>query len=158
MTEPPEWPRDMPKRVERAEQLFGPMVPIGARLHTRSENEVYMTEPVEAPTPEDLALTYLRASGLTPTPDAVGQLVEAFLPCLKIMCERGYDPNGANWREGGWKSQLVDIRKKFKRLWYHAWIKSTFVVDHPRDMINYLGYYIRLEMKGEPCGDWGEPE
>jgi hypothetical protein len=93
-----------------------------------------------------------------PTPDAVAQLTDVFVPCLRIMCERGYDPTGATWREGGWRSQLVDIRKKFKRLWFHGWIKGRFVPDHGFDLINYVGYYQRLEMTGEPWGEWGEPE
>jgi|SRR5262252_2515472 len=108
---------------------------------------------------ETPARDFLREMGIEqPTPDAIGQLMEVFVPCLRIMCERGYDPTGASWRSGGWRSQLVDIRKKFTRLWFHAWIKGRFVKDHPIDMINYLGYFIRLEMKGEPWGDWGEPE
>ena len=106
-----------------------------------------------------IAREFLELIGIgNPTPDAVEQLTDVFVPCLEIMCERGYDPTGASWRSGGWRSQLVDIRKKFTRLWFHAWIKGRFVKDHPIDMINYLGYFIRLEMKGEPWGDWGEPE
>lgn len=106
----------------------------------------------------DLAEQFIRSLGIEPTPDAVAQLTEVFVPCLRIMCERGYDPNGATWREGGWRSQLVDVRKKFKRLWYHGWIQGKFVRDHPIDMINYLGFYIRAGTSGEPWGGWGEPE
>jgi hypothetical protein len=105
----------------------------------------------------DAAYTFFDQVGFMPTPDAVCQLVEVFLPCLAIMCERPYDPHGRTWREGGWRSQLVDIRKKFKRLWYHGWLQGKFVLDHPQDMINYLGFYIRLANEGEPWGDWGSP-
>lgn len=106
----------------------------------------------------DAAYAFMDACCLTPTPDAAEQLLEVFLPCLRIMCERGYDPTGATWQEGGWRSQLVDIRKKFKRLWFHAWVKGVFVRDHPIDMINYLGFFVRLGMNGKPWGSWGEPE
>lgn len=101
---------------------------------------------------------FFKAMGLTPTPDAMEQLLEVFVPCLRIMCERGYDPTGATWREGGWRSQLVDVRKKFKRLWFHGWIHGRFVPDHGFDLINYTGYYQRIAMSGKPWGEWGEPE
>jgi hypothetical protein len=116
--------------------------------------------PGSEPTDEQrAAVAFFKAMGISdPTPDAVGQLLEAFVPCLRIMCERGYDPTGATWREGGWRSQLVDVRKKFKRLWFHGWIKGRFVPDHGFDLINYVGYYQRLQMNGKPWGEWGEPE
>jgi hypothetical protein len=104
------------------------------------------------------ASRFMTDCGLAPTEDAVGQLVEVFLPCLRIMCERGYDPTGATWKEGGWRSQLVDIRKKFSRMWFHGWIHGEFRPDHGTDLINYVGYYQRLGMKGHPWGKWGEPE
>ncbi|SRR6266496_1661438 len=106
----------------------------------------------------DAAYTFMDAVGLSPTPDAVAQLTDVFVPCLRIMCERGYDPSGATWQEGGWRSQLIDIRKKFSRLWFHGWIKGVFRSDHGYDLINYVGYYQRLAMRGRPWGSWGEPE
>jgi hypothetical protein len=107
----------------------------------------------------DAVLQFFKSQGIDdPTPDAIGQLLEVFVPCLQIMCERGYDPTGKTWRQGGWRSQLVDIRKKFSRLWFHGWIKGRFVPDHGFDLINYVGYYQRLQMKGMPWGEWGEPE
>jgi hypothetical protein len=105
----------------------------------------------------DAAHTYLTECMLDPTPDAVEQLVEAFTPALAIMCERGYEKDGSTWKEGGWRSQLVDIRKKFKRIWFHGWIHGDFRPDHSIDMINYLGYYLRLGGKGDPWGTWGDP-
>jgi hypothetical protein len=124
----------------------GPPLHISVNREGQAEND------------QDRAWKFMVDCGLDPTPDAADQLAEVFLPCLRIMCERGYDPNGANWREGGWRSQLVDTRKKFKRLWFHAWIKGKFVPDHGFDMINYIGFYQRLKLSGEPWGDWGEPE
>ena len=105
---------------------------------------------------QEAAEAFLESVGLIdPTPDMIGQLLEVFVPCLKIMYERGYDPTGATWREGGWRSQLVDIRKKFSRLWRHGWLQGKFVPDHGLDLINYTAFYQRMEMKGEPWGNWG---
>lgn len=114
---------------------------------------------MEYPLMVDAAEQFLKSLGIDePTPDAIGQLLDVFVPCLQIMCERGYDPTGATWREGGWRSQLVDVRKKFKRLWFHGWIHGRFVPDHGFDLINYTGYYQRIAMQGKPWGNWGEPE
>ena len=108
---------------------------------------------------EGPAKDFLEECGIPdPTPDAIAQLLDVFVPCLQIMCERGYDPTGATWREGGWRSQLVDIRKKFSRLWRHGWLQGKFVPDHGLDLINYTAFYQRMEMKGEPWGNWGQPE
>lgn len=105
------------------------------------------------------ARTFFKSIGIDdPSMDAIAQLLNVFVPCLTIMCERGYDREGLTWREGGWRSQLVDVRKKFKRLWFHGWIRGIFVKDHPIDMINYLGFYVRSGTAGEPWGEWGEPE
>ena len=103
--------------------------------------------------------------GLNPTPDAIGQLVHAFLPSLGIMCgvnpdgtkRERYDPNGKTWRAEGWRGMLWKIRDKSDRLWFHGWRQGRLVVDHPHDMINYLGFYIRLDHKGDPWGKRGAP-
>src|SRR5258708_14130445 len=62
-------------------------------------------------TPFDAAERFMKECGLSPTHDAIEQLTDAFLPSLRIMCDRGYDPNGATWREPGWRCFLTDIRK-----------------------------------------------
>jgi hypothetical protein len=105
----------------------------------------------------DAAYTFLSENGLDPTPDAVAQLTDVFLPCLKIMCERGYDPNGETWKAGGWRSMLVDAKKKFDRMWYFGWLRGEFHPDHPIDAINFLGFYYRLHLSGKPWGTWGDP-
>lgn len=107
---------------------------------------------------QDICVQFMQNFGLDPTPDAIDQLRNVFVPCLRIMCERGYNPEGATWREGGWRSQLVDIRKKFTRLWQHGWLEGKFVLDHPLDLINYTAFYARIAMSGKPWGEWGEPE
>lgn len=95
--------------------------------------------------------------GLPLVPDAIEQLVEAFLPALKIICERGYHPEGNTWKEAGWRGILTDIKKKSNRLWYRSWIKGGFDKDSARDLINFAGFYIRLQNKGEEWGSWGPP-
>lgn len=100
---------------------------------------------------------FMESLGMTPTPDAIDQLLLAFVPALRIMIERGYDPNGATWREGGWRGILHEMRKKMSRLWFYSWIHGTFHADSGLDMINYGGFYVRLACSGMPWGSWGEP-
>jgi hypothetical protein len=97
---------------------------------------------------------FLRSVGLTPTDDAIDQLVDAFLPALSIICQRGYQPNGAVWKTGGVKGQVYEACKNMIRLRYHAWRGNTPARDTAIDAINYLGYYIRALLLGLP--EWGE--
>ena len=106
---------------------------------------------------EEAARKFLRSIGLNPTPDAVEQLAEVFVPALKIMCDRGYNPNGETWRKGGWRGQLLEIRKKCDRLWERSWLHGAFDYDSARDLVNYAGFYLRLGGKGEPWGELGAP-
>jgi hypothetical protein len=106
-------------------------------------------------TTRDAAYSYLQDCGLDPTPDAVGQLTEVFLPCLRIMCERGYDPKGSTWRKAGRLAVLADVRKKFERLWERAWIKGKRHDDSALDLINYTAFYLRADR--DRWGEWGEP-
>jgi hypothetical protein len=106
---------------------------------------------------KEAAEDFLKYCGLDPTPDAVDQLVEAFLPALRIMIERGYDPSGKTWRDGGWRGLVYELRKKIDRLWYRSWLGRQFDKDM-YDVINYAGFYIRLKCHGEPWGTKGEPD
>lgn len=112
----------------------------------------------EAITTRTAAVEYLDRCSVKPTPEAVAQLTEVFLPALRIVAERDYDPNGATWREGGWRGLLGEMRKKFGRLWYRAWKHGRYDHDSAIDMINYLAYYVRLHHEGEPWGEWGDPD
>lgn len=105
-------------------------------------------------TTRDAAYTFMKDCGLDPTEDAVGQLTEAFLPCLRIMCQRGYDPQGRTWRQAGRLGALADMRKKFFRLWERAWIRGGTHDDSAYDLINYTGFYLRIQGR---WGEWGEP-
>jgi hypothetical protein len=102
----------------------------------------------------DLAFDYMQKCGLDPTPDAVGQLSGPFLECLKIMCERPYDPDGATWRAEGWRGMIWKSRDKITRMWHNGWTKGRFVNDDALDAINYLGFYLRI--RGENGSEWGE--
>ena len=106
----------------------------------------------------DAAFSFLTKCGLDPTEDAVGQLTSAFLPALKIICERGYHPEGRTWRMAGWRGLLTDILKKSERLRFKSWIKGEFDWDDALDLINFCGFYYRLRNEGKPWGEWGEPE
>jgi hypothetical protein len=101
------------------------------------------------------ALEFLDRVGLVPTPDAIGQLTEAFLPCLAIICQRGWDPNGGTWRSSGVLGILGDVRKKFERLWERGWKHGKRHDDSGYDLMNYVGFYMRSGI--DRWGTWGEP-
>lgn len=111
-------------------------------------------------TTRDAAIAFLDACSLEPTPDAVSQLSEVFLPCLRIMCERGYDPKGGSWREQGWRGQLYEMMKRMRRLEFFGWRGRTLHEDSAIDMINYAGFLLRAyrDDPDHPWGDFGEPD
>jgi hypothetical protein len=104
---------------------------------------------------ESACRAFMIACGLEPTPDAVEQLSKVFLRCLKIMCERPWDPDGGTWRQSGILGVLTDIRKKFMRLWERGWKNGKRHDDSAFDLINYIGFYLRSEDNG--WGEWGNP-
>lgn len=109
----------------------------------------------EYDTSMDAAFAFMSGVGLNPTPDAVAQLVEVFLPCLRIMCGRPWDPNGKTWRKSGRLGVLSDARKKWERIWERLWIHGKAHDDSVFDGINYLGFVLRSEDNG--WGEWGQP-
>lgn len=133
--------------------------PDGQYLFNRPE-----PEPLKSPDGLDLrehllasAEVFLVECGQTPTPDAIRQLVDAFLPALTVMCKRGYNPDGETWKKGGWRGLLFELRKKTERMWHRSWTNDQFDDDSPIDMINYAGFYYRFRCEGLPWGEWGEP-
>ena len=106
-------------------------------------------------TTRDLASTFLEDMNMTATPDAISQLVEVFVPCLRIMCERPWDPNGKTWRKSGRLGVLSDARKKWERIWERLWIHGKAHDDSVYDAINYMGFVLRSE--DSDWGEWGAP-
>jgi hypothetical protein len=106
-------------------------------------------------TTRDAAVEFLDRCSLEATPDAIDQLTEVFLPCLRIMCERPWSPDGATWRKSGVLGILSDVRKKFERLWERGWKNSVRHDDSAFDLINFVGFYLRSE--DNRWGEWGEP-
>lgn len=90
------------------------------------------------------------------TPDSIGQLVEVFVPCLRIMVERGYEPRGALWRKAGVFGPLIDAQKKFDRFWYRTWTLGIRHDDSGFDGINFLGFTLRSDPNSR-FGELGEP-
>lgn len=118
----------------------------------------HYSTPIQVPEPANIyeaAERFMRFAGLEPTPDAVRQMSQAFLPCLKIMCERPWNPDGETWRKSGRMGILTDIRKKFERLWERGWLMGQRHDDSVLDLINYLGMYIRADKSH--WGEWGNP-
>lgn len=103
------------------------------------------------------AINFLKANDLEPTQDAAEQLAYAFLPALRIMIERGYDPTGATWKAGGWRGLVYELRKKTNRMWHRSWLHANYDRDSSLDGMNYNGFYYRMECQGPPWGTQGEP-
>lgn len=106
---------------------------------------------------EEAAVTFLDTCSLIPTPDAVKQLTEAFLPALAIMCQRGYHPEGANWKKMGWRGLLFEVGKRIDRIFFNSWDNDRYDQNNAVDAVNFLGYYIRLRNEGRPFGARGNP-
>lgn len=104
---------------------------------------------------EQAAARYMEEVGLSPTPDAIQQMTDVFEHCLRIMCERPYDPHGKTWRKSGRFGILGDVRKKFERLWFFYWERNQEHPDSIFDMINFAGFLARSA--DTRFGEWGEP-
>jgi hypothetical protein len=108
----------------------------------------------------EMASQYLRDSGLIPNSDAIEQLADVFLPCLAIICQRGYANDGSTWQAGGWKGLLHELIKKMDRVQYFDWHRSMpekSLKEIP-DIINYAGMYQRSRYELRPWGTlFGEP-
>lgn len=111
----------------------------------------------DAKTTRDAAIEFMERCDLEPTQDAIDQLAEVFLPCLRIMTTRGYDPDGATWRANGWRGMISKILDKSERIMFHGWKHGRFHADSVLDIINFAGFYYRLKHTGEPWGTRGEP-
>jgi hypothetical protein len=81
--------------------------------------------------------------------DAVGQLVEVFIPCLRIIIEHDWDEL---WRKGGLLSVMDDVYKKFERYWLRTWNQGKRHDDSGFDLINFTGFSLRAD----PHSRWGE--
>jgi hypothetical protein len=121
-------------------------------------HEPYVTEahPVDDFDIMVAAEEFMNKMGMEPTPDAIGQLLEVFVPCLRIMCERGYDPTGGLWRKAGILGIIGDVRKKFERFWYRTWTLGIRHDDSGLDLINFTGFALRADPDSR-FGDMGEP-
>ena len=127
------------------------------RVSSSADFSLEGDEEADALTTRTAAITFLDECGIVPVNDAIDQLVEVFLPCLTIMCTRGYDPNGGTWRESGWRGMLWEVQKKSRRIWYMGWKRGVFHGDSVLDLINTAGFYYRLKHTGKPWGKWGKP-
>jgi hypothetical protein len=81
-------------------------------------------------------------------PDAVGQLVEVFLPCLQIMVDHNW---GELWRGAGLQSIMDSMKSKFDRYWERTWVQGNRHADSGFDLINVTGFSLRQD----PSVIWG---
>lgn len=145
--------RGDPEDWHRSDMLPDPEPSKTAREERESEN-------MAAPMPPEYEAAHAFMSSLfgpdSYTPDSIGQLVEVFIPCLRIMVTRGYDPSGGLWRRAGILGIIWDVRKKFERLWYRTWTLGKRHDDSGFDLINFTGMLLRAEPDSR-FGDAGEP-
>jgi hypothetical protein len=108
------------------------------------------------------AADFLRAVDLEPNPDAIEQLADAFLPCLRIICTRGHASDGSLWKEAGWRGLLSELIKKMDRVQFLDWLHMMDASHELPDIINYAAMLLRSRHSipaygpkfGEP-GPWG---
>jgi hypothetical protein len=111
----------------------------------------------------DAAYDYMRKVGLTPTPDAIGQLAGPFTAALEIICTRGYNQAGEDltavpfWSVRGWKGIVHDILDNALRLKLFSWRRNDFYDNGAVDIINFAGFYLRRKCQGPKWGEIGEP-
>ena len=110
----------------------------------------------------EAASAFLADVGLKPNKDAIDQLAEAFLPALRIICERDHAGDGSTWKQAGWKAQLHELFKKVDRLNYRDWQRTAIepgeALKEAPDIINYVGFYFRGRLAGIPAwAKWGRP-
>jgi hypothetical protein len=102
------------------------------------------------------ARIFLLNCGIEPTDDALEQLIEVFLPCLKIMCSRPWAPDGSTWRASGINGAMTDAKKKWERFWERTWKHGKRHDDSGFDHINYVGFVLRSDPESG-WGEWGPP-
>jgi hypothetical protein len=94
------------------------------------------------------------------TPDSIGQLIEAFLPCLRIMNDRKghpWGPEGELWRDAGVLNLTGDVYKKHERFQYRLWTQGIMHLDSGYDLMNFIGFCVRSDpnsrfgVRGEPA-------
>jgi hypothetical protein len=134
----------------------GVMTPEGAEAFVGAFS--YEEQPISAAHIREASRNFLEEILLVPTPDAVDQLAEAFVPCLEIMCKRGYDPNGATWRKNGWRGTLWEMWKRMQRLLYMSWENDRYDLNDAIDLTNFTAFYIRFKNQGPPFGQMGNPK
>jgi hypothetical protein len=105
----------------------------------------------------DAAFDYISTLGVEPTRDSIEQLAGPFAEALRIMCTRGYDPEGRTWKIRGWKGLVHSVLDKAERIKFHSWDNDRFHEDSAIDIINFAGFYWRLKNKGKKWGEWGKP-
>jgi hypothetical protein len=132
--------------------LKGTLTDQGVRILMGSEDDDVQ---MDRETTRDLAGRFLEDMGITPTPDALSQLVEVFIPCLRIMCSRPWEPDGSTWRRSGRLGVLTDAHKKWDRFWFRLWRHGKLHDDSGLDLINFIGFTLRSDDNG--WGEWGEP-
>ena len=113
---------------------------------TDEDVNMFAPMPVEYQAAHEFLTSIFGADGYPP--DTVGQLVEVFLPCLKIMVEHNW---GELWRKAGFNSLMTHMQSKFERYWERTWTQGTRHPDSGVDLINFVAFTLRTD----PDDIWG---
>lgn len=131
----------------------------GYTLGMESDNAANMAAPIppEYAAAHEFMTDMFGADGYTS--DSVGQLVEVFLPCLRIMNDKEHHPwpeDGALWRKAGILPVMIFARAKWERYWERTWRRGIRHDDSGFDCINFLGFSMRADPSSR-FGELGEP-
>lgn len=90
-------------------------------------------------------------------PPSYANLPDVLLAAVEKYQERSAQYDGDDpWGKGGYKAQLVEMRKKLDRLWTHWDGEKGFnqVEDDALDLINYAAFFLILAERGDSDGQW----
>ena len=113
---------------------------------TDEDVNMFAPMPVEYQAAHEFLTSIFGADGYPP--DTVAQLVEVFIPCLRIMVEHNW---GELWRQAGFNSLMVHTWSKVDRYWERTWVQGERHMDSGLDAINFLAFTLRAD----PADIWG---
>jgi hypothetical protein len=91
-----------------------------------------------------------------------------FVNALDKYVERNVEYKD-NWRNMGWRGQLIRIRERAERLWDSLWNAhgsegytpaedNAYKLDDAIDLINFCGFLVRAVSEGNRDGNWWNDE
>ena len=94
----------------------------------------------------------------------IGKQEAVFARALEIHNQ--HSGNRDIFRQSGWRGALVDMHKKFDRVWGRFWGQDIVhgassseddlnkLLDDAYDLLNYTGFFIQQVLDNNPDGEW----